>query len=140
MSIRRPRRRPGENRQHLIEAGLVQFGHLGFYAASTASIAQRAGVPQPHVYASFANKQELFIACCSAAQARLIEAITARDTPHPAHVCLLLQASTVVRDEQLSASSRAFVTAVREAAGDVLFSELLDHASRILLSTDVESE
>lgn len=118
----------------------MQFGAFGFHAASTASIAQRADVPQPHVYASFANKHELFAACCSAAEARLIEAITARDTPRPAHVCLLLQAVAVVRDEQLGAASRAFVTAVHKAAGDALFSELLALATTHLLSMDADSE
>lgn len=58
----RPRRRPGENRERLIEAGLIEFGLFGYHGASTAGIAARAEVPQPHVYASFPSKGELFLA------------------------------------------------------------------------------
>lgn len=61
---RRPRRKPGENRERLLEAGLIEFGLFGYHGASTSAIAARAGVPQPHVYASFATKRELFLACC----------------------------------------------------------------------------
>ncbi|UOR03046.1 TetR/AcrR family transcriptional regulator [Leucobacter allii] len=67
----RPRRKPGENRQRLVEAGLVEFGLFGYHGASTAGIAARADVPQPHVYASFATKHELFLACVAAAAEEL---------------------------------------------------------------------
>jgi len=67
---RRPRRRPGENRERLVEAGLIEFGLFGYHGASTAAIAARADVPQPHVYASFETKRELFLACLDAACAR----------------------------------------------------------------------
>lgn len=60
---RRPRRRPGENRERLIEAGIHVFGANGYHGASTAAIAALADVPQPHVYASFSTKQELFLTC-----------------------------------------------------------------------------
>ena len=58
----RPRRRPGENRERLIEAGLIEFGLFGYHGASTAGIAARAEVPQPHLYASFPSKRDLFLA------------------------------------------------------------------------------
>lgn len=67
MTERRARRKPGENRERLIEAGLIEFGLFGFHGASTARIAARAGVPQPHVYAQFATKQDLFLAVCAIA-------------------------------------------------------------------------
>ncbi|MFD5600714.1 TetR/AcrR family transcriptional regulator [Leucobacter sp. NPDC058333] len=67
MTERRARRKPGENRERLIEAGLIEFGLFGFHGASTARIAARAGVPQPHVYAHFATKQDLFLAVCAIA-------------------------------------------------------------------------
>ncbi|WP_053352998.1 TetR/AcrR family transcriptional regulator [Leucobacter musarum] len=67
MTERRARRKPGENRQRLREAGLIEFGLFGFQGASTAGIAARADVPQPHVYASFATKQALFLECCTLA-------------------------------------------------------------------------
>ncbi|MBS3181337.1 TetR family transcriptional regulator [Leucobacter manosquensis] len=67
MNQRRARRKPGENRERLIEAGLTEFGLFGFHGASTAAIAARAGVPQPHVYANFPNKHALFVETCAAA-------------------------------------------------------------------------
>ncbi|QIM16485.1 helix-turn-helix transcriptional regulator [Leucobacter insecticola] len=68
---RRPRRKPGENRELLIEAGIHEFGRVGYHGASTSAIARIAGVPQPHVYASFHTKQDLFLACCERAITRL---------------------------------------------------------------------
>lgn len=61
--LQRPRRRPGENRAGLLAAGTVEFGVLGYAAAQTGAIARRAGVSQPNVYANFASKRELFLAC-----------------------------------------------------------------------------
>lgn len=63
MTERRARRKPGENRERLLQAGLHEFGLYGYQGASTARIAARADVPQPHVYANFSGKAELFIAC-----------------------------------------------------------------------------
>lgn len=63
MNERRSRRKPGENRARLLEAGLIEFGLFGYHGASTSAIAQRADVPQPHVYVNFGSKQELFVAC-----------------------------------------------------------------------------
>lgn len=60
---RRPRRRPGENRERLLAAGISVFGIHGYHGAQTAAIAALAEVPQPHVYANFTTKQELFLAC-----------------------------------------------------------------------------
>lgn len=78
MSVRRARRRPGENRARLLEAGLVEFGLFGYHGTSTAAIAARAEVPQPHVYTSFRTKQELFLACWE----RVLAYIRA-ETPQP---------------------------------------------------------
>ena len=106
---RRPRRKPGENRERLLEAGLVEFGLFGYHGASTAAIAARAEVPQPHVYASFATKQELFVACCTRAlTARSDREAPSADVPQrspaPARVRsrLVLQAFAASRDPQLS--------------------------------------
>lgn len=63
MTLRRARRRPGENRVRLLEAGIIEFGLRGFDGASTKEIARRAEVPQPHVYQHFTSKSVLFLAC-----------------------------------------------------------------------------
>lgn len=62
LTTRRGRRRPGENRAALLQAAVYEFGRRGYHGASTASIAARADVPQPHVYVHFQTKGELFIA------------------------------------------------------------------------------
>ena len=67
MTERRARRKPGENRERLLQAGLHEFGLYGYQGASTARIAARADVPQPHVYANFSGKAELFLACLDSA-------------------------------------------------------------------------
>lgn len=73
MTPRRARRKPGENRERLLEAGLIEFGLFGYHGASTAAIAERAEVPQPHVYANFTTKQALFLACFELARDGVIE-------------------------------------------------------------------
>lgn len=99
---RRVRRRVGENRERLLEAGLREFGLLGFHGASTSAIATRAGVPQPHVYASFATKQELFLACCDVAADALTG--SSRTRPSDAALRFLYQAVAVVDHPQFEPS------------------------------------
>lgn len=62
-NLTRPRRKPGENRALLLASAQQHFATYGYFAASTGAIASSAGVPQPHVYANFATKFELFEAC-----------------------------------------------------------------------------
>jgi AcrR family transcriptional regulator len=51
-----------ERREHVLDAAIEEFGERGYHAASTASIAKRAGISQPYIYALFADKRELFLA------------------------------------------------------------------------------
>ena len=97
MSERRPRRRPGENRDRLLKAGLIEFGLHGFYGASTSAIALRAEVPQPHVYASFTTKRELFLACLDEALA-----MTGRAGADPGAELMIFQAFAAARAEPLA--------------------------------------
>lgn len=57
-----------ERREQVLRAATHEFAHRGYHAASTAAIADRAGISQPYIYALFPNKKELFLA----AQARMI--------------------------------------------------------------------
>lgn len=59
----RQRRKPGENRERLMVAAIHVFGKHGYHGALTTNIAELADVPQPHVYANFATKQALYLAC-----------------------------------------------------------------------------
>jgi AcrR family transcriptional regulator len=51
-----------ERRDQVIRAAVDEFGERGYHAASTASIAKRAGISQPYIYALFSDKRELFTA------------------------------------------------------------------------------
>ena len=51
-----------ERREQLIDAAVKEFAANGFHATSTTTIAKRAGISQPYVYALFPNKRELFLA------------------------------------------------------------------------------
>jgi len=51
-----------ERREQVIEAAVKEFAAHGYHATSTSSIAKRAGISQPYIYALFPNKRELFLA------------------------------------------------------------------------------
>ncbi len=72
-----------ERRADVIEAALVEFGQGGFKGASTSGIAERAGIQQPYIYAMFENKRELFLACNSELNQRLLAAF--REAADPDH-------------------------------------------------------
>jgi AcrR family transcriptional regulator len=61
---RAPRTRSSsdERREQVIAAAVKEFAANGFHATSTSSIAKRAGISQPYIYALFPNKRELFLA------------------------------------------------------------------------------
>ncbi|MEJ6489260.1 TetR/AcrR family transcriptional regulator [Leucobacter sp. USCH14] len=131
MTGRRARRRPGENRERLLEAGLCEFGLFGFHGASTAAIAARAGVPQPHVYANFSNKQELFLEVCAAAVQIVLSARLAAGPVELSRVRsgaleglaadaqrTLLQALAAVCSPQLAADLLPLLAGFRDAYGD----------------------
>lgn len=106
-STRRRRRRPGENRERLIEAGITEFARLGYRAASTAGIARLADVPQPHVYASFETKRELFLACLDRAAERLVEDPSSKQAREPRRKAdrdgrMLFQSFAAVEDPDMS--------------------------------------
>jgi AcrR family transcriptional regulator len=65
MSVSKPRQRgtAEERREAVIEAAIAEFGDHGYHAASTASIAKRAGISQPYIYALFPDKETLFLTC-----------------------------------------------------------------------------
>jgi AcrR family transcriptional regulator len=57
-----PRASSDERREQVIAAAVKEFAAHGFHAASTSSIAKRAGISQPYIYALFPNKHQLFLA------------------------------------------------------------------------------
>lgn len=131
---RRPRRRPGENRERLILAGIIEFGLLGYQRASTSAIAVRAGVPQPHVYASFGSKQELFIACCRRTVELLLTGAPV-DEPLPPQAAqrLLYQAVAALGDAELGGLIGPEIAPLRRGLGEQAFLQLLSAGAAALL-------
>lgn len=133
----RPRRRPGENRSRLLEAGLIEFGWRGFRGAATSTIAEIAGVPQPHVYANFSSKGALFLACAERARERLRVASQGAFTgPHPdAHGASLRKRSAVTGSDEPRASDddlARFLLQLVSACGDAEVGEQVSTVLREL--------
>jgi AcrR family transcriptional regulator len=97
-----------ERRDQLIDAAVAEFAANGFHATSTTSIAKRAGISQPYVYALFPNKHELFLA----ANLRVVDRIrtafaeAARGLPTP--------------EERLDAMGHAYI-ALLENREEIMF-------------------
>jgi AcrR family transcriptional regulator len=140
---RRPRRRPGENRERLILSGLHCFGIYGFHAASTAEIARLAGVPQPHVYANFTTKQTLFLACVERACRLLTEvpapradtaAMSAREAATSTLFHAIADLGAIERlDSAAAAQCREMIAQLRHELGKREFTNLLTQAASHLL-------
>lgn len=128
---RRPRRRPGENRERLLQAGISAFGLYGYQGASTSAIAARADVPQPHVYTSFRTKQELFVACVSRAAELLVEA--GADGDEQAARLILQAVAALGTEGPLGVELRERLTALRASIGEQAFESLLLRGARELL-------
>jgi AcrR family transcriptional regulator len=79
LSIIRSWQRPTaeERRDQVLEAGIHEFAEFGYHAAKTASIAKRAGISQPYIYALFDDKKTLFLACLQRVREQLRDAFGA---------------------------------------------------------------
>ena len=63
-----------ERRQQLMAAAVTEFAANGFHATSTTTIAKRAGISQPYVYALFPSKRDLFLAASAEVKDRILGA------------------------------------------------------------------
>lgn len=158
---RRPRRRPGENRAGLIAAGTVEFGLHGYAGAQTSAIAERAGVSQPNVYANFASKRELFIACVrellgvaggaphAVSSATIAETVfstvrSTKTTLAPAsaapltdeHLLLLYQAIAAAQEPGLADELPGLLAEIHATLGRNALAEVLLEAATLLVSQD----
>ena len=61
----------------MLAAAIEEFAEHGYHAAKTASIAARAGISQPYIYALFENKLVLFLAVQDLVSAKARDAFTA---------------------------------------------------------------
>jgi AcrR family transcriptional regulator len=94
--VTRTRRSAEERREEIIELAIRQFALGGYKGSSTDAIARAAGISQPYLFRLFKTKRELFLACCDAADARIVESFRAA-------------AQGVPKDEVLAAMGRAYV-------------------------------
>jgi AcrR family transcriptional regulator len=60
-----------ERQEQVVEAAIREFAERGYEAASTAAIAERAGISQPYIYALFPSKRDLFLAAYDRVQGRI---------------------------------------------------------------------
>jgi AcrR family transcriptional regulator len=93
-----PRQRltAGERREQIVDVAVRHFGDSGLHGTSTEDIAQEAGLSQPYLFRLFRTKRDLFLACCEACTARVIEAF--RDA-----------AGAAPEGEKLSAMGTAYI-------------------------------
>ena len=138
-TARRPRRRPGENRERLLEAGIREFGTLGYAGASTAAIAAAAAVPQPHVYANFKTKQALFLACAhrvcrelGSAELGSTELGRAPEQDAAQYRRFLLQAIAAAPRLELHEHLTPLLLELRETSGECFDAALVDAAISLL--------
>lgn len=105
-----------ERREQVLESAAHEFAQRGYHAASTAAIAERAGISQPYIYALFPNKKELFLAAHARTIANLrsafINAAMGLDTP----------------EERLTAMGLAYRPLI-EANRDELLLQMQGHAA-----------
>lgn len=73
--------RKEERRLRLLEAGLTQFGRVGYHAATVKAICAEAGLTERYFYESFSNSEDLLCAVyeqhMSLQQTRILEAVMA---------------------------------------------------------------
>lgn len=109
----------------------MEFGLFGYHGAATAAIARRADVPQPHIYANFSTKQELFLACAEVARAEALEQ-GAADVA--ASTCrMLYQAVAALQEPTLHARLSSDLTELRARIGRHRFAALLAAGAQSLM-------
>ncbi|XEC93062.1 TetR/AcrR family transcriptional regulator [Paenibacillus tarimensis] len=70
-----------DRKEQIIEKAVKIFAERGYYKATTALVAEAAGVTQPYVFHFFKNKEELFKAVADRALNRIYEAFVKADAP-----------------------------------------------------------
>ncbi len=129
---RRVRRRPGENRERLLEAGIIVFSAYGYHGASTAAVAAVAEVPQLHVYANFHTKQELFLDCMRKVIGDLMSAsnggLSAKTTTTTVHADFLLQCLAASREQLLQPELGELLHELSDNLGLTALTELISES------------
>jgi AcrR family transcriptional regulator len=111
-----PRQTAEERREEVLKAATHEFAQRGYHAASTAAIAERAGISQPYIYALFPNKRELFLA----AHGRMID--------HLRRTFIAAARGLETPEERLEAMGMAYHPLI-EANPDELLLQMQGHAA-----------
>jgi len=108
-----------ERREQVLDAAVAEFGERGYHGASTASIAKRAGISQPYIYALFSDKRELFRAVHDQVVAEIrsafIQAAAGASSPDEALEAMGSAYKPLMQDGRLLSAQLQCVAA---AAGD----------------------
>ncbi|NGZ77285.1 TetR/AcrR family transcriptional regulator [Saccharibacillus alkalitolerans] len=64
-------------KEELVSAAVDVFAEIGYYRATTAKVAERAGISQPYVFRFFATKEDLLTEALSVSWQRMTEAFRA---------------------------------------------------------------
>ena len=73
----RVRSTAAQRREQIVAASLRHFARGGLHGTSTEAIASDIGLSQPYLFRLFDTKLGLFLACCEACNARILEAFEA---------------------------------------------------------------
>lgn len=66
-----------ERETHILDAAAIEFGERGYLGATTAAVAQRAGISKTLVHKYFQSKEDLYCACAQRAGENLTTGIAA---------------------------------------------------------------
>lgn len=130
-----------DRREHVLAAAISEFAQHGYHAASTAAIAKRAGISQPYIYALFASKLELFLAChvlvTDRIRAAFVQAARGAGSPHDAFRAMgaAYRALITQRDDvlfQLQAFASAGASPEIQSRARERFVALIDEVAEML--------
>jgi AcrR family transcriptional regulator len=69
----RTRKSAEERREEIIALAIEQFALSGYKGTSTEAIARQAGISQPYLFRLFKTKRDLFLACVTVCDERVME-------------------------------------------------------------------
>ena len=107
-----------QRRALAVRAAVVEFGHGGFEATSTASIARRSGVSQPYLFRLFPSKKALFAAAADWCMAQLTALLTAAAAGNSGEEAMRAMASAYAGGADARHDFHRFQLAIYAAAAD----------------------
>ncbi|MFE3855151.1 TetR/AcrR family transcriptional regulator [Streptomyces griseorubiginosus] len=121
-----------ERRESVIRAAIAEFAIAGYHGTSTAAIARRVGVTQPHLFRLFPDKKAIFVAALTrSTEDTRLAFERAADGAEDGERALQAMTDAYVRlistrPETLMMQMQGYVTvAAAEAQGDDLIGEVV---------------